>query len=58
MVAEGVFGLGRRDAGTKTSTKAGTKRRANAKTGPGEQRSSGNVAISHFASSISTGKLS
>jgi hypothetical protein len=54
--------LGRRDAPTKTGTKIGAKSGAkccaNAKTGPGEQRSSGNVAISHFVSSISTGKLS
>ena len=51
-------GLGRRQARTKSSAKAGAKCCANTQTGPGEQCSSGNVAISHFVSSMSTGKLS
>src|SRR5947208_13805353 len=51
-------GLGRRQARTKSSAKAGAKCCANTQTGPGEQYSSGNVALSHFVSSMSTGKLS
>jgi hypothetical protein len=62
IVAGCGAGLGRRDARTKTGTKIGTKSGAkccaNTQTGSGEQRSSGNVAIGHFVSSMSTGKLS
>jgi hypothetical protein len=55
-------GLGRCESRTETGTKIGTqsgaKCGANAQAGLDEQGSSDNVAISHFVSSISTGKLS